>query len=127
MQFIYTQIGIYYNVHVHVHTIFSLARVTRARIATPEASAQTKRRRSSRLAEVRSTISVGAEAAKHQLNHEQGKEERQRLLKDSSFFTEISTEEALAMKANLSLPWHTKTLIITKPACIGSTWSCHPI
>ena len=84
----------------------SLARVSQARVATSWASEQTKRRRSSRLDEVRHTISGGGEAAKEQLAHELGKEGRQKMLRESNFSVELTTEESLAMKANLSLPWN---------------------
>ena len=33
-------------------------------------------------------------------------EERQKLLQDTAFSMKLSIEESLAMKANLSLPWH---------------------
>ena len=66
----------------------------------------TKRRQTSQLAEVHLTISSGAEAAKDQLVCEVGKKEREKLLNESAFSVELTTEESLALKANLSLPWN---------------------
>ena len=40
-----------------------------------------------------------------QLQDEVGKEARRKLISDSKFTKEISTQESLAMKASLGLPW----------------------
>ena len=81
-------------------------RVTKPRVATPDAATRTKRRRSSQLAGVREAVSGGASAASVQLQDEVGKDVRGKLVSDSKFSTQISTQESLAMKASLALPWN---------------------
>ena len=82
----------------------SLVRVTKPRVATPEAATRTKRRRSSQLAGVREVVSGGADTTSVQLQDEVGKEARRKLISESTFTKEISTQESLAMKASLGLP-----------------------
>ena len=75
------------------------------RVPTSEASSQTKRSRKSQQLGIRESLSGGKEEAQEQLAFELGKEEREKLLQDSAFSVKLSTEESLAMKASLSLPW----------------------
>ena len=110
--------NIMYNIsdaqHTHTHITsrniqfqpLTLARVTKSRVATPDAASSTKRRRSSELAGVRETISGGEEAASAQLQEKIGKEGRRKLMEDPVFARPISVEESLLMKTSMGLPWH---------------------
>lgn len=83
--------------------------MSRPRVATSDAASRTKRRRSHQLADIRETISGGAKAAQDQLQDEVlllDKEEREKLLRDPTFSGTLFTIDAMATKANLSLPWH---------------------
>ena len=82
----------------------SLVCVTKLRVATPEAATWTKRRRSSQLAGVREMVSGRADATSVQLLDEVGKEARRKLISESTFTKEISTQESLAIKTSLGLP-----------------------
>lgn len=82
--------------------------MTKPRIFSQEASKGTKRRRSAQLAGVRELVSGSQEAATVQLREEIG---REKLLQDSQFHAEITTADALAMKANYSLPWNKLRLV----------------
>ena len=82
--------------HIYVYRFFwfqplSLARISRVQVVTSGVCEQTKRQRSSRLNEVKHTISGGAEAAKKQLVHKLGKKGRQKLLRESNFSVEFTT------------------------------------
>ena len=57
------------------------------------------------LARVREVVSGGREAACQQLDDELDKEGRQKLLCSKEFSVALTTEESLAMKTNLVLPW----------------------
>ena len=75
-------------------------------MSTLDASHMTKRRRSSELAGIREAVSGGEKAAAVQLEDELDKEGRKKLMTDSEFRKKITTEDALAMKATLALPWN---------------------
>lgn len=84
----------------------SFLRVTYPQVATPDASNSTVRRRSSEVALVRDVISGGASV--EQLQDEVAalsSDERQQLLTSTEFSVSITTEDALAMKADLLIPW----------------------
>ena len=49
-------------------------------------------------------VSGGADTTSVQLQDEVGKEARRKLISESTFTKEISTQESLAMKASLGLP-----------------------
>lgn len=76
-------------------------RVSQLRVTTPEASKTTKRRRVAQLADIRKTISGEDDTEADELD----REKMRTLVSDSDFKTKMTTEEALAMKASLSLPW----------------------
>ena len=80
--------------------------MSRPRVSSLEASAKTKRRHSFQLAEVRHVMSGGGEAAQQQLRNELDKEGREKLVCSKNFTAAIATEESLAMKASLVLPWN---------------------
>ena len=78
-------------------------KVTSPRVASDEASRFTVRRQSNELAQVRAEISGGAPTVQHQ--DEMRVDERQALLSSSDFTTKLTCHAALAMKANLMIPW----------------------
>ena len=55
---------------------------------------------------MRELVSGSQKAATVQLQEEIGREGRDKLLLNSEFRAEISTADALAMKANLRVPWN---------------------
>ena len=72
---------------------------------TDEAAQQVVRRRSKELSQYRAILSGGAASA--QLHDEVAAlstEERQKLV-DTEFSVEIKSEDALALKADLMIPW----------------------
>ncbi len=84
----------------------SFFRVTSPHVATTDASHKTVRRRSSEVALVRDTVSGGAASA--QLEDEVAslsRAERQKLLASGSFSVQVTANDALAMKADLVIPW----------------------
>lgn len=72
--------------------------MTKACVATPDATRSTKRRRSDQLAGIRAMASGGAEAASAQLQEELGKDARRKLMAQPQFARPISAEEGL--------PWY---------------------
>lgn len=79
--------------------------MTKARVSTDEAAQQVVRRRSKEVSQYRAILSGGAASA--QLHDEVAAlsaEERQKLV-DTEFSVEIKSEDALALKADLMIPW----------------------
>ena len=68
----------------------------------------TLRARSSKLADVRDSLSGGGEGVRRQLVDEMkatDKQVRERILKEAGITPEITAGEGVAMKAELALPW----------------------
>ena len=75
-------------------------------MCTDEASRQVIRKRSSEVAQYRAVVSGGS--ANTQLQDEVAAlsaDERQQLITSAEFSVEIKAEDALAMKADLMIPW----------------------
>ena len=79
------------------------------RVSSSEASQRTQRRRRDDLIGHRETISGGKEEAQGQLGLEVRalpKQERQEILSKAGVRMEIEETQALAIKADLSIPWY---------------------
>ena len=83
---------------------------------------KTKRRRSHQLADVRQVISGGVDAAQVQLQDELTKEGRGELLQKSEFAQPITTQDSLAMKASLGLPWK-KLRVMKRYFCAAHSYT----
>ena len=78
-------------------------------MSSSEASTRTKSRRRDNLSENRICLSGGVDDARKQLQFElRGvpKEDRQQLLAEAGMTVEIDATQALAIKADLAIPWY---------------------
>ena len=83
-----------------------MIKVTRARVCSDEGAKQVVRRRSSEVAQYRAIVS--GRSASAQLQDEVAAlstDECQRLVDTAEFSVEITPDDALALKADLMIPW----------------------
>ena len=81
--------------------------VTGSRISSSEASRRTLKRRTDDISRIRDVTSGGESSAQFQAEiRSLSKEQREQLLQQAHLPVVIPTDHALAMKADLSLPWN---------------------